>query len=142
MAERKLIFLLDTNIISEPYRRQPNEAVIQRLREYSDVCAISSITWHELYYGLGLLKSEQKKRELEEYIQFVVAPNYPILSYDMEVARLHGELRSFLQKKGNMRPILDFQIASIALSHDLTLITRNIDDFQGIPNLRIENWFC
>lgn len=62
MAERKLIFLLDTNIISEPYRRQPNEAVIQRLREYSEVCAISSITWHELYYGLGLLKSEQKKR--------------------------------------------------------------------------------
>ena len=87
-------------------------------------------------------KERAKKARLEEYIQFVVAPNYPILSYDTEVARLHGELRSYLQQKGNLRPILDFQIASIALSHDLTLVTRNVDDFQGIPNLRIENWFC
>ncbi len=142
MAERKVMYLLDTNIISEPFRVNPNETVVRRLRDCSESCAISSITWHELHYGLGLLKSERKKRELAEYIRLVVSPNYPIFSYDEKAAKLHGELRASLQLTGNVRPILDFQIAAIALSRDLTLVTRNVADFSGIPNLRLENWFC
>jgi tRNA(fMet)-specific endonuclease VapC len=102
MAERKVMYLLDTNTISEPFRVNPNETVVRRLRDCSEACAISSITWHELHYGL----------------------------------------RASLQLKGNVRPILDFQIAAIALSRDLTLVTRNVADFSGIANLRLENWFC
>jgi predicted nucleic acid-binding protein len=51
-----------------------------------------------------------------------------------------GEIRSFLEKQGTPLAHADLQIASIALSMNMTLITGNLKHFQRVPKLTVENW--
>ncbi|WP_395748692.1 type II toxin-antitoxin system VapC family toxin [Prosthecobacter sp.] len=60
----------------------------------------------------------------------------PILPFDLEAAATFERLRPKHPRIGTM----DLKIAAICLAHDATLLTRNISDFQNIPNLHIENW--
>ncbi|MEK8020697.1 MAG: PIN domain-containing protein [Candidatus Parabeggiatoa sp.] len=46
-----LLFLLDTNILSEPIRPKPNQNVLDRLDEHQDEIATATIVWHELLFG-------------------------------------------------------------------------------------------
>ena len=54
----------------------------------------------------------------------------------MEFGRLDGTLG----RRGLVVPAVDLMIASVALVHDLTLVTHNVTDFRFVPNLRIEDW--
>jgi tRNA(fMet)-specific endonuclease VapC len=65
-----------------------------------------------------------------------------ILAYDVECAQQFGRLRGILQSKGVTAPDADFMIASVALAHDLTLVTHNTADFQRIPQLRLDDWLA
>ncbi len=60
----------------------------------------------------------------------------PILPFDSEAATAFERLRPKHPRIGTM----DLKIAAICLAHDATLLTRNLIDFQNIPNLRAENW--
>jgi tRNA(fMet)-specific endonuclease VapC len=63
-----------------------------------------------------------------------------IYSFDQHPAELFGRIRATLLTQGISVPSLDLQIASIALAHDLTLVTHNVADFQNIPDLQIVDW--
>ncbi|MEN9430640.1 MAG: hypothetical protein RJA86_1499, partial [Pseudomonadota bacterium] len=54
---------------------------------------------------------------------------------------IHAQLRSEHEQKGLSLPFVDGQIASIAIAHGMTLVTRNLKDFSGIQGLRVVNWF-
>jgi tRNA(fMet)-specific endonuclease VapC len=62
-------FLLDTNVISEPLKRQPNSKVLRHLTLHGESLAISSITYHELKYGYLKLPASRKRQRLELYLQ-------------------------------------------------------------------------
>ena len=53
-----------------------------------------------------------------------------------------GRLKAQLKKVGKPPPGFDLMIASVALAHDLTLVTHNTRDFQNIPGLRLEDWLA
>jgi tRNA(fMet)-specific endonuclease VapC len=72
-------FLLDTNVISEPLRPQPNPAVIQRLQQYQGEFAIASVTWHELLVGCYRLSASKRRERIEQYLLHIVQPNISIL---------------------------------------------------------------
>jgi predicted nucleic acid-binding protein len=138
------LYLLDTNILSEPTKPQPNSFVLERLKQVGSLCVMSSITYHELYYGIQLVQSEVRKLQLERFLFNVIKPSFPILSYDEHAAEIHGMLRSKLKDRGMVVADIDAQIASVAIANNLILVTRNQKDFEPIATvstLMLENWF-
>ncbi len=65
----------------------------------------------------------------------------PVIDYDSEAAQSHAQERARLSKIGKTLAFADGQIASIASSNNLILVTNNVVDFQYFENLKIENWF-
>jgi prevent-host-death family protein len=57
-------------------------------------------------------------------------------------ARIFGRLKADLERRGLTRFEPDLQIASIALAHNLILVTGNVRHYDGIPGLRVENWLA
>ena len=133
-------WLLDTNIISEAIKPIPDSNVINNLTLYSYQIAIAAPVWHELNYGLLRLPDGKRKEMVKKYLENVVS-TLTILPYDDVAAKCHAELRSIAQAKGQIIPFVDEQIAAIAISHNLTLVTRNLQDYRMIEDLKISNWF-
>ena len=63
-----------------------------------------------------------------------------VLAFDRVCAKQFGVVRGGLLQQGIVVITIDLTIASVALVHDLTLVTHNTADFQHIPNLRLEDW--
>ena len=76
-----------------------------------------------------------------QYLQEVFRPSMPIIPYDSLAAQWHGSARAALEAEGRPQPFADGQIAAIAATRDLILITRNTADFQLYTGLHVENWF-
>ena len=135
-----LIYLLDTNMISEPIKEKPNKHVVERIEFCVDHIAIPSSTVYELIRGVYLLPESNKRVKTLEYIESVLI-KFPILNYDEKSARWHGEESARLQRIGKTPAFIDAQIAAIAKAHHLILVTRNMDDFKYFDGLILENWF-
>lgn len=134
-------YLLDTNILSEPVRSQPNPHVIRQMEAYSGNLAISSITWHELLFGLFKLPSSQRRTTLEDYMFNTIRNKIPILSYDADSAAWFALQRARLSQMGRSPSFPDGQIAAVAATNKLILVTRNISDFLDFEDVQLENWF-
>ena len=134
-------YLLDTNIISEPLKAVPNKGVIDNLRVSEGKTALCSPVLHELSYGMERLSESKKKVLIRTYMDTVILPSLPVLSYSSEAALIHARIRAKLEAKGKTTGYVDLQIASIAMANCLILVTRNIKDFENIEDLKIENWF-
>ena len=132
-------YLLDLNVVSEPVRPRPDPAVLRRLAEHEGACAISAITWHELWFGIDRLPSGRRRNALTAYVRLVPS-QFPILDYDTSAAEWHAALRARDAAAGTVRPFADGQIAAVAATNDLTLVTRNTADFAGVEELAIEDW--
>ena len=139
----KTIYLLDTNIISQVTKPEPKESIITNLDFHNGNCAISSITWYELMNGIELLPESSKKEKLRLFLNDYVQPAFPIIPYDNHAAKINADITSTLLPKGKTIPILDTQIASIAIANNLILVTNNIKDFEIFQKdfgLMLEEW--
>ncbi len=139
----KTIYLLDTNIISQVTKPEPKESIITKLDFYNGSCAISSISWYELINGVELLAESTKKDKLRLFLTDYVQPSFPIISYDEHAAKINADITSSLLPKGKSTPILDTQIAAIAIANNLILVTNNIKDFEIFQKefgLMLEEW--
>lgn len=135
-----LKYLLDTNVISEPLRPQPHARVLQCLRAHQDEMAIAAVVWHELLYGCRRLPLSAKRTAIETYLQDVVASALPILPYDPAAALWHADERARMSLAGQMPPFADGQIAAIAATHDLVLVTFNTADYAAFQGLTLVDW--
>lgn len=136
----KLLWLLDTNILSELGRQQPAGRVVQRFNQHEHACAIPAAIWHELWFGVLRLPAGRRKDELTEFVQSV-AGSLQKLPYTEATARTHAELRASQAELGRVLSEPDAHIAAVAITQGLTLVTRNTRDFEGLPGLRLANWF-
>ena len=136
----RLRYLLDTNILSEPSRRSPDRGVRSRLHAHADEVCTAAPIFHELRYGLALVPDGARKQQLARYLKQI--QRLEILPYDGDAARWHAEERARLTGRGQTPPFVDGQIAAIAATNQLTLVTRNTSDFDGFANLSLENWFA
>lgn len=135
-----LEFLLDSNIISEMTRRQPHPGVVQNYEAHYAQLALPAPGWHEVQYGCLRLPPGQRRDALLSYLNQVMGV-HPKLPYDATAALVHAQLRADGASRGRVLPLFDAQIAAIAITQGLTLVTRNTRDFQGLPGLRMVNWF-
>ena len=135
-----LKYLLDTNVISEPLRPDPNETILEKIRTHQDEVGIPSVVWHEMVFGCYRLPESQRRTAIETYLFEVVGPTIPILPYDERAAHWHAIERSRLMSTGNVPPFADGQIAGIARVNDLVMVTFNTQDFDQFQGIHIESW--
>ena len=134
------LYLLDTNVISEPLRPRPSSRVLGRLRRHETETAIPSLVWHELQFGCLRLPPSKRRSSIERYLEEVVLPNLPILDYDRRAAEWHARERARLEAAGSPAPFVDAQIAAIAFAYDLILVTANAADFKRFDGVRVQTW--
>jgi predicted nucleic acid-binding protein len=127
-----MTFLCDTNIISELARPQPNAGVLIWVQSLSYI-NISVITVEEIYYGL----TAKPNPKIQNWFDNFLKNNCQILPITDEIAKLCGEIRGQQRLTGKTVTQADMMIAATAKIHQLTLVTRNIRDFDscGIPIL-------
>lgn len=138
------IYLLDTNMISEIFKPKPNETAFQKLKKNIKNCALPSTTWNELLYGVQIMNDGKKKDYIFTKLINKIQSTYNIIKYDNHAAWIQADIRSRLKEKGNPIDFQDTQIASIAISNCMILVTRNTKHFEPIQDvspLMLENWF-
>lgn len=135
-----LRYLLDTNVVSEPLRPQPNQGVLDQLRQHQGHLAIAAIVWHELLFGSARLPTSARRTMIERYLQQVIAPTLPILAYDERAAGWHAAERARLARLGQTPAFADGQIAAVAHANELVLVTANTSGYAGFEGLAVEDW--
>ena len=138
------IYLLDTNIISEPTKPSPSQSVLNSIAENFDHSCICSVIWAEILTGIKTLTNGKRKDALLNYYLNTIQKAYDILPFDSFAASIYSDLVEWLKNKGNPLPKFDLMIAATAISNNLILVTRNTADFEPIKqvsNLMTENWF-
>jgi tRNA(fMet)-specific endonuclease VapC len=135
-----LRYLLDTGIVSEPVAKEPNRKVVKRLDQDGIHCALAAPVWHELVYGCSRLPAGKRRGALEEYLRAVIRASFPILPYDEAAAAWHGKERARLEELGQVAPYVDGQIAAVARTQNLVLVTSNVKHFAPFEGLTVVNW--
>ncbi len=132
------MYLFDTDTICNILKKRPSEKLLAKFKTLPFTQQfISTITISEIVYGaLRSSRADYHMRNLEE----VLLPNVNVLSFDSKSGYLCGRLRHELERRGRTISFADMQIAAVALSHDMTLVTGNVKHFMGIEGLPVENW--
>jgi predicted nucleic acid-binding protein len=117
--------LIDTNIVSELMRRQPDPTVAA-WAEAQTGFALSVITLEELIFGLTQKNLSMKRQWLDDFLQ----RHCEVLQVTTAIALSGGALRGRFAATGTVRHPSDMLIAATALLHKLTLATRNTADFE------------
>ena len=134
--------LLDTCVLSELRKDNCHGNVRRTIEEYTEESIfLSVITIGEITKGVGLLSESQRKRELQSWLQ-TIERYYSdrILSVDLEIVRIWGEITATAQKSGKIIAVSDGLIAATALRHGLHIVTGNTSDFEPGGVLLINPW--
>lgn len=99
--------------------------------------AIPSIVKAELI--LSAYKSKNKNATLEKVEKFLQP--FEIIPFEDQICYHYADIRSYLESKGKIIGPNDLLIASITRFHNAILITNNVEEFNRVPELKIENWY-
>ena len=135
-----LEYLLDTNVLSETMRPEPDAEVLRRILAVGSRAATASVVWHELVFGSERLPKGKRRRVIEELLAEMERA-LVVLPYDSGAARWHARERARLVKLGKTPAFVDGQIAAVAAVHGLTIVTRNVGDFASFRGVAVESWF-
>jgi tRNA(fMet)-specific endonuclease VapC len=136
-----LKYLLDTNVLSEVVKKQPDSRVLSKLEEAAGQYCTCVTVWHELHHGVALLQASKRKSGLLAYLESLERGGLPVLPYEKSAALWLAGERARLSKRGFVIPYMEGEIAAVAVDNQLVLVTRNVLDFKGFNALKIENWF-
>lgn len=132
------MYLFDTDIITNIFRKQPFPGLLTRLAEIPrNQQHISTVTVSEIVYGA--YKSDRPDYHLAN-LQNILLPAVNILGFDSKAAYACGRIRAELEKAGTPLALADLEIAAIALANKLMLVTGNSRHFARIPGLTVQNW--
>jgi tRNA(fMet)-specific endonuclease VapC len=134
-------FLLDTNVLSEAVKTDPDKSVMKKFESNQDEMVTAAPVWHELQFGCQRLPRSRKKEVIASFLNDVLRRTMLILPYDDRAAEWHAIERARLSSRGITPSFVDGQIASIARVNSLILVTRNMDDFKPFSGLKLENWY-
>jgi len=133
-------YLLDTNIVSETIRRNPNKAVISWLDQIpAEALFVSVLTLGEIRKGIEALPDRRRREKLRLWLEHDLPAWFEgrVLPVGLAIADRWGRL---LAEVGRPVPTIDSLLAATALHHELRLVTRNAGDFD-YPGLEVINPF-
>ena len=133
------MFVLDTNILSEVLRPRPSPAVIGRLLQCnSRTLFASEITRFELRFGASLRADAAM---FWARLQRELMPLVTWLPVNEAVSTRAGEIAAAQRLAGRPCGAIDPFIAATALVQGMPLVTRNVQHFERVDGLKLQNWF-
>ena len=136
-------FLLDTNVPSETVRPVPDPRVTAWIEAQPlESLFISVVSFGEWHKGITLLPASKRRTELQEWMETRVIKLFSgrILPMTQRIAERWGVLEGERQRMGRPFHVPDAQIAATALEHGLTLVTRNVADFEHLGLSILNPW--
>jgi toxin FitB len=136
-------FLLDTNVVSEWTKPRPDGGVVAWLAEADeDRVFISVITLAELRYGIERMPVGARRNRLETWVSKQVPARFEarVLLIDAETADTWGHVMARGRTGGRPVGTMDAFIAATAERHHLTLVTRNVSDFEALGIRLVNPW--
>jgi len=136
-------FLLDTDVISEPTRARPNERVLAWLAAVDeDTVFLSVVTITEIRYGVERLAMGRRREHLDRWLRKELTSRFHgrILPIDIETADVCGTIVARRESIGRPIEPRDAFIAATAEVHGLTLVTRNVSDFDATVKSVVTPW--
>ena len=129
-----MMYLLDTCVISETRAKKPNASVIGWFsRQTPETLFLSAISIGEIKNGICMLGNTKKARELSVWLNELEISFGPrVLSVNATVAECWGGILADCARAGRTRPAIDALIAATAKVDNLTLVTRNVRDMEGM----------
>jgi toxin FitB len=137
------VIVLDTNVVSEPMRRDADPAVQAWLdRQAAETLYLTAINLSELLLGVELLPAGKRKRNLAEGLEKLLGELFGprILPFDQEAAAIYAHIISRAQAKGVAIGVADGQIAAIAAAHGFAVATRDTIPFKAAGVSVINPW--
>ena len=132
------MYLLDTNVVSELRRPRPHAAVLNWIADVSaEQLFVSAVTVGEIQSGIEIIREqdETKAEELEAWLDKILA-SYGVLSMDATAFR---EWARLMHRRSDTM-VEDAIIAATAMVHRLTVVTRNVSDFEQL-GVELQNPF-
>lgn len=137
-------YLLDTCLISELVKKEPDASVIQWLDQQEEsTLYLSVLTIGELIKGVNKLPDGARKDELQAWVDHDLALRFDerLLLIDRAVAGRWGEIQGNAERLGKKLPVMDSLIAATALVHNLAVVTRNVRDMELCGAKVLNPWF-
>jgi toxin FitB len=133
------VILLDTNVLSELMRAEPNVRVERWFLMHEDECCLASIAIGELAFGISKLESGTRKAKLQGQLsEWRIRFAERIHVFDVTAALAYGDILAKARRAGRPMSVPDGQIAAIAQDQSCQLATRNTRDFE-ITGLQLLN---
>jgi toxin FitB len=138
-----MTILLDTNVLSELLRAQPDSAVLAWVASQpANGLFVSAVTQAEMMLGARLLPAGKRRQQLEQALEAMFREDFAgrVLPFDSGCAAGYASVVAARRRAGTPISQFDGQIAAIALSHRLGLATRNVSDFEGCGLVVTNPW--
>jgi toxin FitB len=136
-------FLLDTNCISEVVSLRPNSRVLAWMDVVDErALHLSVLTLGEIRKGIVTLVEGKRRAQLETWLEIDLRKRFEgrILPVDAATANRWGILAGDMRRKGTPMPAVDAMIAATGLHHNLTVVSRNVDDFKNAEAAVFNPW--
>ena len=137
------MIVLDTNVVSEPLKPNPDPAVLIWLdNQEPQTLYLTAINLAELFAGVEALPARRKKTQLHQAINRQLLPLFAgrILPFDQLAAENFARINAKAQAEGAPIGFADCAIAAIASSNGFLLATRNARDFQHTGIALLDPW--
>ena len=126
--------LVDTNVLCEPAKPKPNAKVMDWLTDNDSHLLVSVLTLGEILKGIELLPTGKRRREMQAWFERIEAwAEDRLLPIDQDVMRTWGTYYARHLKRGRTLDVIDSLLGATALTHGLTVATRNGGDFLEVP---------
>lgn len=129
---------MDTNVFSEPSKLDPNRVVTAWTESQPrEDLAVSTISLGEVRFGIELLDHGARRAKLERWLKVSILDYFHgrVLAVTKQVALKWAQLAAEGEKRGRSLPMADGLLLATAAVHGLTIVTRNVRDFEdrGVP---------
>lgn len=137
------MILLDTNVISEPQRQEPDARVLNWIDAQAlETLYLSAITVAELRAGIALMPAGKRRDSFHEHLEKRLLPMFAnrVLSFDMACTKAYAELLAKSRAAGLAVETADAFIAAVALANGFTVATRDTGPFEAAGLNVINPW--
>jgi toxin FitB len=137
------MIVLDTNVVSEMMKAQPNSAVRLWLdRQMEEHLFLAATSLAELRLGVEILPQSKRRIFLNGLLEGIIERMFGdrVLAFDARAARVYGEVVGRARLSGRAIGVADGQIAAIAQVHGLSVATRDVGPFEAVGIRVIDPW--